>query len=236
MNADKLEQKIKIDFKNKKLLEQVLVHRSYLNENRDFELDNNERLEFLGDAVLELIVTRYLYKNYDNPEGELTNLRSALVRGKMLAELAEKFDIGKLLYLSRGEDKSQGRTNQLLLANAFEALIEPYTGDMYAEPGPNMMWNTKYGMMSGMMWGDTASSDELTVTEKKAQLFAQEFIDVYLPGAKTENPDQFYGYYTLHVLRDGEIYGMLSVNGYTGQVWYHSWHGRFLDMIEFHEH
>ncbi len=84
MNADKLEQKIKID-KNKELLEQVLVHRSYLNENRDFELDNNERLEFLGDAVLELIVTRHLYKNYDNPEGELTNLRSALVRGKMLA-------------------------------------------------------------------------------------------------------------------------------------------------------
>jgi len=123
MNLDELEEKIGIDFKSKSLLEQVLVHRSYLNENRDFGLDNNERLEFLGDAVLELIVTKYLYENYDNPEGELTNLRSALVRGKSLAELAQKFDIGKLLYLSRGEDKSGGRTNQLLLANAFEALI-----------------------------------------------------------------------------------------------------------------
>src|SRR4030042_2684679 len=131
MNFSKLEEKIGINFKNKKLLEQVLVHRSYLNENRDFELDNNERLEFLGDAVLELIVTRHLYKNYDNPEGELTNLRSALVRGKSLSELAQKFDIGKLLYLSRGEDKSGGRTNQLLLANAFEALV----GAIYLDQG-----------------------------------------------------------------------------------------------------
>lgn len=131
MKAEKLEQKIGIKFNDKKLLEQVLVHRSYLNENRDFNLDNNERLEFLGDAVLELIVTKYLYENYDNPEGELTNLRSSLVRGKTLADLAQKFDIGILLYLSHGEDKSGGRENQLLLANAFEALI----GGIYLDQG-----------------------------------------------------------------------------------------------------
>jgi len=120
--------------------------------------------------------------------------------------------------------------------NAFEALIDPYTGDMYPEPGPNMMWNSKYGMMSGMMWGNQIASDKMTVTESEAEKYAQEFIDSYLPGAKTEEPDQFYGYYTLHIIKDGQIYGMLSVNGYTGQVWYHSWHGKFISMQEFMEH
>jgi ribonuclease-3 len=131
LKAEELSKKIDIDFKNKDLLEQVLVHKSYLNENRESTLENNERLEFLGDAVLELIVTRYLYQHFDKPEGELTNLRSALVRGKMLANLAKKFEIGKLLYLSRGEDKSGGRENELLLANAFEALI----GAIYLDQG-----------------------------------------------------------------------------------------------------
>ncbi len=103
--------------------------------------------------------------------------------------------------------------------HAFEALIDPYTGDMYPEPGPNMMWNSKYGMMSGMMWRNQAPSGEMTVTEEEAERYAQEFIDGYLPGAQMEEPDRFYGYYTLHMLKDGQIYGMLSVNGYTGQVW-----------------
>jgi len=120
--------------------------------------------------------------------------------------------------------------------HAFEALIDPYTGDMYPEPGPNMMWNFKYSMMSGMMWRNQIQSGEMTVTEEEAERYAQEFIDDYLPGAQMEEPDRFYGYYTLHVLKYGQIYGMLSVNGYTGQVWYHSWHGRFLGMEEFVEH
>ena len=119
---------------------------------------------------------------------------------------------------------------------AFEALIDPYTGDMYPEPGPNMMWNTKYGMMSGMMWGTPSPSAPMTVTEEQARQYAQEFINGYLPGGKVEEAERFYGYYTLHVLKDGQIYGMLSVNGYTGQVWYHSWHGQFLGMKEFDEH
>jgi ribonuclease-3 len=131
LKAEDLSKKIGINFKNKDLLEQVLVHKSFLNENRESKLENNERLEFLGDAVLELIVTRYLYQHFDNPEGELTNLRSALVKGKTLANLAKKFDIGKLLYLSKGEDKGGGRENELLLANAFEALI----GAIYLDQG-----------------------------------------------------------------------------------------------------
>jgi len=117
--------------------------------------------------------------------------------------------------------------------NAFEALIDPYTGDMYPEPGPNMMWNTKYGMMSGMMWGTPGISGPMSVTAEQAEQNAQKFIDAYLPGAKVADAERFYGYYTLHVLKDGQIYGMLSVNGYTGQVWYHSWHGQFLGAKEF---
>jgi hypothetical protein len=117
--------------------------------------------------------------------------------------------------------------------NAFEALIDPYTGDMYPEPGPNMMWNTKYGMMSGMMWGTPAINSPMSVTAEQAEQYAQKFIDTYLPGAKVNDAERFYGYYTLHVLKDGQIYGMLSVNGYTGQVWYHSWHGQFLGIKTF---
>jgi ribonuclease-3 len=130
-NLPELEQKLGVDFSNKDLLRQVFVHRSYLNENTGFDLDHNERLEFLGDAVLELVVTEYLYKNYKNPEGELTNWRSALVRGVMLAEIAQELAIGDYLFLSRGEQKSGGKARQLILANTFEAFI----GALYLDKG-----------------------------------------------------------------------------------------------------
>ncbi len=120
-----------LNFKNQNLLRQVFVHRSYLNENLGFDLDNNERLEFLGDAVLELVVTEYLFKNFDNPEGELTNLRSALVKGAMLSMIAKELEIEKYLYLSRGEAKAEGKSRQLILANAMEALI----GAIYLDQG-----------------------------------------------------------------------------------------------------
>lgn len=125
-------------FKNIKLLKQVFVHRSYLNENIGFDLDNNERLEFLGDAVLELVVTEYLFQNFKNPEGELTNLRSALVKGAMLSMIANNIGMEKYLYLSRGESKSEGRSRQLILANAFEALI----GAIYLDQG--YLYATKF--------------------------------------------------------------------------------------------
>jgi len=130
-DLDSFEKKIGIDFNNKTLLKQVFVHRSYLNENLDFGLGHNERLEFLGDAVLELVVTEYLYRNFDNPEGELTNLRSALVKGSMLSKIAQEIGIEDHLYLSRGEAKSEGKSRQLILANAFEAL----TGAIYLDKG-----------------------------------------------------------------------------------------------------
>ena len=86
---DKFLDKISVKFKNKDLVRQAFVHRSYLNENPNFDLNHNERLEFLGDAVLELVVTEYLYTNYPNPEGELTNWRSALVKGETLSKIAK---------------------------------------------------------------------------------------------------------------------------------------------------
>jgi len=123
---------------------------------------------------------------------------------------------------------------------AFEMLIDRYDGRMRPEPGPNMMWNTKYGMMRGMgrggmmgRWSGTPTTN-MPITAEQAEKIAAEFLRGYLPGASIEKPDVFYGYYTFHVLREGRIYGMLSVNGYSGQVWYHNWHGAFIAMKELH--
>lgn len=125
------EKKIDVNFNDKDLLTQAFVHRSYLNENPNFKLDHNERLEFLGDAVLELVVTEDLYKKLPNPEGELTNIRSALVRGKMLSDLATELELNLYLLLSKGEAKSEGKARQIILANAFEALV----GAIYLDQG-----------------------------------------------------------------------------------------------------
>jgi hypothetical protein len=121
---------------------------------------------------------------------------------------------------------------------AFELLLNKYTGAVSPEPGPNMMWNQKYGRMTGSMMGGNfiaqSETDSMTISEAKAHDLAQKFLDAQNTGLKVEDgADRFYGYYTIHVLKDGKTYGMLGVNGYTGQVWYHSWHGAFIDMKEF---
>jgi len=126
-----LQKQLKIKFKNIDLLRQAVVHRSYLNENPDFALEHNERLEFLGDAVLELVVTDYLYLQYQNPEGELTNWRSSLVNAKMLSQKAKVLNLNDYLFLSRGETKDEGKAREIILANAFEALI----GAIYLDQG-----------------------------------------------------------------------------------------------------
>ncbi|MBI2063229.1 MAG: ribonuclease III [Candidatus Yanofskybacteria bacterium] len=126
-----LEDKIAIKFKNQDFLLQALTHRSYINENPKWHLDHNERLEFLGDAVLELVVTEYLYNNYPNPEGELTNWRAALVNSVMLAKISSKFDLNNYVLLSRGEARDTGRARQYILANAVEAVI----GAIYMDQG-----------------------------------------------------------------------------------------------------
>ena len=103
---------------------QALTHRSYLNEKPDFKVGQNERLEFLGDAVLELVVTEKLYQKFpERPEGELTSFRAALVNSKMLSEVSVDIGLNDFLLLSRGEAKDVGRARQYILANAFEALV-----------------------------------------------------------------------------------------------------------------
>jgi len=127
-----LEKKLGLKFKNKDLLIQAFCHRSYLNEKPDFYLTNNERLEFLGDAVLELVVTEDIYQNYpEKPEGELTNWRAALVNSKFLGKLARDLDFNDFLLLSKGEAKELGKARLYILANTFEALI----GAVYLDRG-----------------------------------------------------------------------------------------------------
>lgn len=132
INYQKLEKIIGIKFKNKNLLKEALTHRSYLNERPRQKLQHNERLEFLGDAVLELIVTEWLYRQYpDKPEGELTNFRAALVKASTLFQIASNLNLNNFLLLSRGEAKDLGKARQYILANALEALI----GAVYLDQG-----------------------------------------------------------------------------------------------------
>lgn len=125
------EKQIGIDFKDKEVLKTVFIHRSYINEHRSLGLEHNERLEFLGDAVLELVVTDHLYRKYKDNEGVLTTYRSALVKGEHLAKISKDIGLDACLVMSRGEEKSGGRDKGYLLANAFEALI----GAIYLDQG-----------------------------------------------------------------------------------------------------
>ena len=167
-------------------------------------------------------------------------------------ELGEVMEFSGNFY-AQVKEKSTG-------TGAFELLVNRYSGAVHPEPGPNMMWNTKYGHMSGfgammgtmrgMMGGRGTADDalngmmggggmmgglqalragEMTVTQEQARENAQAFLDDELPGAKlADDTGTFYGYYTIDFVKDGKTYGMLSVNGYTGQVWYHTWHGEFI--------
>jgi hypothetical protein len=126
------------------------------------------------------------------------------------------------------EEKSTG-------IHAFELLIDRHTGAVYPEPGPNMMWNIRYGHMGGMMgdWGGR-QNEVMVTTPDRAREIAQGWLDkLRLGTSAAEQADTFYGYYTIHVMKDGQVYGMLSVNGYSGDVWYHTWHGDFIGMKEF---
>lgn len=119
-----LEKKIGVRFKDTNLLKNAFVHRSYLNENRDSALSSNEKLEFLGDSVLSLITSIYLYKNYPAlDEGEYTDIKASIVKTDSLSQAAKKLNLGSFLYLSHGEIENRGRYNRSILADCFEALI-----------------------------------------------------------------------------------------------------------------
>jgi len=132
MDFKPLEEKLNIHFKNKDLLTQAFIHRSYINENPRSGFEHNERLEFLGDAVLELAVTDYLYKKYpESPEGELTAYRSSLVNAVLISEVTRELGFNDFLLLSKGEAKDTGKARQYILANTYEAFL----GALYLDQG-----------------------------------------------------------------------------------------------------
>ncbi|MEI6288419.1 MAG: ribonuclease III [bacterium] len=131
-DISQLEKKINANFKNSDLLLQAVTHRSYLNEHPEFHLEHNERLEFLGDAVLELVVTEHLYNNYPNPEGELTNWRASLVNRHALAIIASELDLEEDILMSKGETQDRNaKAREYITANAVEAII----GAIYLDCG-----------------------------------------------------------------------------------------------------
>ena len=174
INFSDFEKKTKIVFQNKDLLQQAFIHRSYINENPKVKLSHNERLEFLGDAVLELIVTDFLYKKYPTyTEGELTALRSALVNAVIISEVALGLGMNDYLLLSKGEAKDKGKARQYILANTYEA----YIGALYLDQNievvdkfitKSLLLKTEE-IVSKKLWRDAKS----LVQEK-----AQEFVSV----------------------------------------------------------
>lgn len=131
-NRKEIEEKLGVTFKNPRLLETALTHRSYLNEHREMNLKNNERLEFLGDAVLELIISSELFRKFPKkPEGELTAIRSALVRTESLAQESRLLGIGEYILMSKGEEESGGKDKDFILANLYEAVL----GAIYLDQG-----------------------------------------------------------------------------------------------------
>lgn len=162
LDLSSFEKKLGFSFKDKALLKQALTHRSYINEHPKSGLEHNERLEFLGDAVLELAATRYLYEKFsEKPEGELTSLRAALVNTRTISEAARSLGANDYLLLSRGEAKDTGRARQYILANTFEALI----GALYLDQGYDVakafigktLFPRLEVIMSERLWRDSKS-------------------------------------------------------------------------------
>ena len=174
--------------------------------------------------------------------GSLDDARAAFEQavegyGNPNLEVAEVMEFANNYYYAEVREKDTG-------IGAMELLIDKPGGWVYPEPGPNMMWNTKYGMMPrgggyGMMGpsrpGQTrqgAPAEQMTVSPEQAREIADAYVRRVSPGTQAGEAEEFYGYYTLHTENDGEVTGMLSVNGYSGEVWYHSWHGPFIAMEE----
>lgn len=175
-----------------------------------------------------------------DPTGESLTLddAQAIAEQYMVAYGAPDLEIAEIMQFSNNFYVEVHETSTGI--GAMELLIDPVSGAVHPEPGPNMMWNAKYGHMAqggmGMMGGFRLRGGGMTVSADEAIAAAQDWLDANLPGVMAgDEAEPFYGYYTIHTLTDGEISGMLSVNGSTGQVWYHNWHGDFVEMTGEHE-
>ncbi|PCI26400.1 ribonuclease III [Candidatus Kaiserbacteria bacterium] len=156
------EKRTGFSFKNKQLIQTAFTHRSYLNENRGEVKEHNERLEFLGDAVMELVITDFLFQKYkDRPEGELTAFRASLVNTVSISESASKLGMNDFLLLSRGEAKDTGRARQYILANTFEAFIGALYMDQGYSAAEKFLENTLFGkiekIVAERLWQDAKS-------------------------------------------------------------------------------
>lgn len=180
----KLEKILKVQFADKNQLLSAMTHRSYLNEHREADQEHNERLEFLGDAVLELVVTDYLFAKYpEKPEGELTAVRAALVNTISLSDASSKLGLNEFLLMSKGEAKDTGRARQYILANAFEAVI----GAIYLDQGydaakefiATQLFNKTERIVDKQLWQDPKSrfqelSQDKTSITPSYELVSQE--------------------------------------------------------------
>ena len=191
-----------ITFKNKELLRRAFTHRSYLNENRGAESSHNERLEFLGDAVLELMVTEYLFEKYpDSNEGDLTAYRASLVNAVTLSEAAQKINVNDFLLLSRGEAKDTGKARQCILANTMEAII----GAIYLDHGYD---SAKYFISKNLFHlidkivADKSWIDAKSKFQEKAQ--EKESLTPQYKSLKEEGPDHDKKF-TIGVYLDNEL-------------------------------
>lgn len=171
INLEDLQKNINLDFKNENLLKNAFVHRSYLNEHKEFKGTSNERLEFLGDSVLSVIVSKFLFEQLKaSQEGQLTQIRSTLVRTETLAKLANKLFLGRYLSLARGEEESGGRTNSTILANTFEALV----GAIYLDQG---MPETEKFIKSQILnhWQDLTKSSVFDSKSKLQEILQKKY-------------------------------------------------------------
>lgn len=187
IDFSKFEKIAGVSFKDKSLLKQAFTHRSFVNENKTFTIGHNERLEFLGDAVLELVVTEYLYSKYPNAtEGDLTSYRSALVNAITLSEVARNLNVNEFLLLSKGEAKDEGRARLYILANTIEAIIGAIFLDQGYEAAKNFISKNTFHLIDKII-------EEKTWLDSKSyfQEMAQEHTGI-TPSYKTikeEGPD-----------------------------------------------
>ena len=194
---NQLSKTLGITFKNKALVKMAFTHRSYLNESKK-KMDSNERLEFLGDSILSFVVSSYLYQQYPNfREGELTNIRSSIVKTSTLANIAKQLKLGDYLMLSKGEEEGGGRSNPSILADTFEALL----GAIFLDSGllsieqlidktlfvilPDILKNKSYkdakSLFQEMVQDETKISPSYKVLSEKGPDHAKEFkIGVYV--------------------------------------------------------
>lgn len=182
MDFAAFEKKIAYSFKDKRLIEAAFTHRSYLNENRTPGKEHNERLEFLGDAVLELVVTDFLFAKYpEKPEGDLTAYRAALVNTVSISDSATQLGMNDFLLLSRGESKDTGRARGIILANAFEAII----GALYLDAGYTVardfiaahIFHKTDAVVEQRLWQDAKSRLQEIAQEKMGVTPAYELVN-----------------------------------------------------------